>query len=146
MRLADDLPLRAELLVEEREAGELVLVDAADDVVGNGRQHRLLARKFRVEIDGITCASLKLFKKSKFLVTSPAKRSNAKLTTRGLNGGRTLRCSNCSQSMSAGEKNVSKKLESKGALMKLQTFVGQMGVVAGISNNDRILSNELGIS
>lgn len=53
------LALRPELLIDKREAGELVLIDAADDVVGNRCQHRLFSCKFRVEIDGVACASLK---------------------------------------------------------------------------------------
>lgn len=57
--LKQHLSLLAELLVVEREATKLILIDAANDVVGNGRQHRFLACKFRVEIDGVFCASLK---------------------------------------------------------------------------------------
>lgn len=64
--LTADLPLRAELFVDEGKAGKFVLVDAADDVVGNGRQHRLLAREFRVEIYCVACASLKVDKKNFF--------------------------------------------------------------------------------
>lgn len=56
--LTANLTLRSELLVDEREAGEFVLVDAAHDVVGNWRQHWLLACEFGVEIDGVACTSL----------------------------------------------------------------------------------------
>lgn len=57
--LTANLPFRAKLFVGERKAGKFVLVNASDNVVGNGCQHWFLACKFRVEIDGITCASLK---------------------------------------------------------------------------------------
>lgn len=59
LALTADLSFRAELLIDERKAGELVLVDATNNVVWNRRQHRLFAREFRVEIDGVACASLK---------------------------------------------------------------------------------------
>lgn len=139
VNLAADLPLRAELLVDEGESGELVLVDAANNVVGNRCQHRLLACKFRVKIDSITCASLKFYRKTKFLVTSLVEKTKEKLTTLGLNGGRTLRCSNCSQSMSEDKKNVSKVFKTR-CSHEIANVYGSDWVVAGI------LKNELGIS
>lgn len=56
--LTANLTLRSKLFVDERESAELLLVDAAHDVVGNWRQHRLLASELRVEIDGVACTSL----------------------------------------------------------------------------------------
>jgi hypothetical protein len=56
--LTANLSLRAEFFVDERKAGEFVLIDAANDIVWNGCQHRFFAREFRVEVDGVACTSL----------------------------------------------------------------------------------------
>lgn len=58
--LTANLSLRSELFIDKWKAGKFILIDAPNDVVGNRRQHRLLASKFRVKIDSITCTFLKL--------------------------------------------------------------------------------------
>lgn len=57
--------LLSKLLVVEREATKLILINTADDVIWNWRQHWLFLCELRVEIDGLFWASLKWFRMKK---------------------------------------------------------------------------------
>jgi len=48
-----DFALRSELGIHEREAGELVLVDAAHHLVSNRCEHWILLGELRIEVVGI---------------------------------------------------------------------------------------------
>lgn len=58
--LSGDLALGSILLVHEREAWELFLIYATNNIVWYGRQHWIFTSKLGVEIDGITCTSLQV--------------------------------------------------------------------------------------
>jgi hypothetical protein len=57
-RLTAILSLGTVVFVNKGKSTELILVDAANDVIGNGSQNWFLASKFCVKIDCITGAPL----------------------------------------------------------------------------------------
>lgn len=52
------LPIGTKVTVHKREAGELLLINAAQDIVWHGRQDGVLFGKFGVEIEGVSRVAL----------------------------------------------------------------------------------------